>query len=301
MAIICFALKDKEKIMKLESIFEKKETVFSFEIFPPKKTSSIDTIYNTLEELKNLKPDFISVTYGAGGLEAGNSKTCEIASVIKHKYNIEPIAHLTCVNSKKEQVLAELNSLKSNGINNILALRGDIIKEIPRCEDFRYASDLIKFIRDNGDFDIAAACYPEGHMESANIVSDIRNLKYKVECGASHLISQLFFDNNLFYDFMEKVEIADINVPVEAGIMPVTNKNQIERMVSMCGASLPAKFAKIINRYGDNPEALRDAGIAYAIDQIVDLISQGVKGIHLYTMNNPYVARRISEAISSLL
>ena len=287
--------------MKLASVFEQKETVFSFEIFPPKKTSSIDTIYNTLEELKNLKPDFISVTYGAGGLEAGNSKTCEIASAIKHKYNIEPIAHLTCVNSRKEQVLAELNALKKNGIENILALRGDIVPDIPRCEDFKHASELIKFVKENGDFDIAAACYPEGHPEAESFAFDIKNLKYKVECGASHLISQLFFDNNSFYDFMEKCEIADIKVPVEAGIMPVVNKSQIERMVSLCGASLPAKFTKVMNKFGDNPEALRDAGIAYAIDQIVDLISQGVDGIHLYTMNNPYVAKKISEAISSLL
>ncbi len=287
--------------MKLASVFDKKETVFSFEIFPPKKTSSIDTIYNTLEELKNLKPDFISVTYGAGGLEAGNSKTCEIASVIKNKYNIEPVAHLTCVNSGKEQVLAELNNLKNNGIENILALRGDIVPDIPRCEEFKYASDLIKFIKENGEFDIAAACYPEGHTEANSFAADIKNLKYKVECGASHLISQLFFDNAAFYNFMEMVEIADIKVPIEAGIMPVTNKSQIERMVSMCGASLPAKFSKIMNKYADKPEALRDAGIAYAIDQIVDLISQGVSGIHLYTMNSPYVARRISEAVGSLL
>lgn len=287
--------------MKLASIFEQKETVFSFEIFPPKKTSSIDTIYNTLEELKSLKPDFISVTYGAGGLEAGNSKTCEIASVIKHKYNIEPIAHLTCVNSRQDQVLAELNALKDNDIENILALRGDIVPDVPRCEDFKYASDLISFVKKHGDFDIAAACYPEGHPTAESFATDIKNLKNKVDCGATHLISQLFFDNNSFYDFMEKCEIADIKVPIEAGIMPVTNKAQIERMVSLCGASLPSKFTKVMQRFGDNPEALRDAGIAYAIDQIVDLISQGVDGIHLYTMNNPYVARRISEAISTLL
>ena len=287
--------------MKLASIFEQKETIFSFEIFPPKKTSSIDTIYNTLEELKNLKPDFISVTYGAGGLEAGNSKTCEIASVIKHKYNIEPIAHLTCVNSRKDQVLAELNALKANGIENILALRGDIVPDIPRYEEFKHASELIEFVKANGDFDIAAACYPEGHPEAESFAADIRNLKDKVDKGASHLISQLFFDNNSFYDFLEKCDIAGINVPIEAGIMPVVNKSQIERMVSLCGASLPAKFTKVMQKFGDNPEALRDAGIAYAIDQIVDLISQGVDGIHLYTMNNPYVARKISEAIGNLL
>ena len=287
--------------MKIASIFEKKDTIFSFEVFPPKKTSSIDTIYNTLEELKDLKPDFISVTYGAGGLEAGNSKTCEIASVIKTKYNIEPVAHLTCVNSDRQQVLAELNSLKEHNIENILALRGDIVPDIPRKHDFKYASDLISFIKEHGDFDIAGACYPECHMEASSFADDIKNLKNKVDCGVSHLISQLFFENNAFYTFLEKLEIADIKVPVEAGIMPVVNKSQIERMVSMCGASLPAKFVKVMQRFGDNPEALRDAGIAYAVDQIVDLISQGVDGIHLYTMNNPYVARKISEAVSSLL
>ena len=289
--------------MKIASLFGQGKTVFSFEIFPPKKTSSVESIYNTLEELKDLKPDFISVTYGAGGTmtEAGRSKTCEIASIIKNKYNITPVAHLACVNSTKEQVRAELDSLKENGIENILALRGDINPDVPRCNDFAYASDLVAFIKEHGDFGISGACYPEVHADAENMVQDILNLKKKVDAGASHLMSQLFFDNNYFFDFLEKARIAGVNVPIEAGIMPVTNKSQIERMVTMCGASLPQKFARTMQRFENNPEALRDAGIAYAIDQIVDLISNGVEGIHLYTMNNPYVARKISEAVSNLL
>ena len=289
--------------MKISSMFGQGKTVFSFEIFPPKKISSVETIYNTLEELKDLNPAFISVTYGAGGTmtEAGHSKTCEIASIIKNKYNVTPVAHLTCVNSTKDQVEAELNALKANGIENILALRGDINPDVPRCYDFAYASDLIKFIKERGDFHISAACYPEGHADAKSKVDDILNLKKKVDAGATHLMSQLFFDNAHFYEFMEKARIAGVNVPIEAGIMPVTNKNQIERMVTMCGASLPQKFVKVMQKFEHNPEALRDAGIAYAIDQIVDLISNGVDGIHLYTMNNPYIARKISEAIGNLL
>lgn len=280
----------------------KKKQIFSFEVFPPKKEGSIETIYSTLEGLKDLKPDFISVTYGAGGRAAGNSKTCEIASIIKEKYNITPVAHLTCVNSCKSEVDAELINLKNHGIKNILALRGDIVPDIERKNDFAHASDLIEYINKfaPGEFELYGACYPEVHCDSPDMISDIANLKKKVEVGAKHLISQLFFENQKFYDFYEKTRIAGIDVPIEAGIMPVTNKKQIERMVTMCGASLPSKFVKVLQRYENSPEALRDAGIAYAIDQIVDLVSNGVDGIHLYTMNNPYIARKINEAVRSL-
>lgn len=280
----------------------RKKQIFSFEVFPPKKEGSIETIYSTLEGLKDLKPDFISVTYGAGGRTAGNSKTCEIASIIKEKYNITPIAHLTCVNSCKSEVNAELVNLKNHGIKNILALRGDIVPDIERKNDFAHASDLIEYINKfaPGEFELYGACYPEVHCDSPDMISDIANLKKKVEVGAEHLISQLFFENQKFYDFYEKTRIAGIDVPIEAGIMPVTNKKQIERMVTMCGASLPSKFVKVLQRYENSPEALRDAGIAYAIDQIVDLVSNGVDGIHLYTMNNPYIAKKINEAVRSL-
>ncbi len=285
--------------MKIKSMFER-GTVFSFEIFPPKKTSPIETVYNTLEKLGDLNPDFISVTYGAAG-STNKVSTCEIASAIKNKYGVVPAAHLPCINYTKEEILQILDEFKASGIENILALRGDINPDIPPKKDFRYASELIEFIKANGDFDIAGACYPEGHIECDNIIDDIHNLKKKVDAGAEHLISQLFFDNSCFYSFLEKIRIAGINVPVEAGIMPVVNKNQIERMVSLCGASLPSKFTKMMQKYEHSPEAIRDAGIAYAIDQIVDLVSNGVDGIHIYTMNNPYVARRISEAVESLI
>lgn len=285
--------------MRIRDMFEK-GTVFSFEIFPPKKTAPVEIIYNTLEELKDLKPDFISVTYGAGG--SGNSvPTCEIAHTIKEKYGIEPAAHLPCINYTKDEITAILKDFEQHGIENILALRGDINPDIPPKKEFKYASELVEFIKTKGDFDIAGACYPEGHIDTPDMVQDVLNLKKKVDAGASHLISQLFFDNQYFYSFVEKAKIAGINVPIEAGIMPVTNKNSIERIVSMCGASLPPKFAKMMQKYENNPEALRDAGIAYAIDQIVDLVSNGVDGIHLYTMNNAYVARRITEAVGNII
>ncbi|SCJ79350.1 5%2C10-methylenetetrahydrofolate reductase [uncultured Eubacterium sp.] len=286
--------------MKLAELFKNKKTVFSFEVFPPKRNNPIETIYHTLDELQDLKPDFISVTYGASGSLADNS-TCEIASAIKHRYGIESAAHLTCVNSTKEEVTQVLKQLHENEVENILALRGDLVPDVSPKEDFKHASELITFIKESEyDFGISGACYPEGHLDSRDQIEDILNLKKKVDAGAQHLISQLFFDNNLFYDFLDKARIAGINVPIEAGIMPVVNKKQIERMVSLCGASLPAKFTKMMSRYETRPEAMRDAGIAYAVNQIVDLVSQGVDGVHLYTMNNPYIARRISESVKSL-
>lgn len=285
--------------MKTNTIFENK-TGFSFEVFPPKKTSSIDTIYSTLEDLKILSPDFISVTYGAGG--SNNShKTIEITSAVQNKYNITGVAHMPCVNLTKDDVLSILEQLKNNNIENILALRGDIVPGVPPKTDFKYASDLVAFIKQNGDFNVLGACYPEGHTEAGSLDEDIDNLKIKVDAGVGQLVSQLFFNNDVFYEFLNKVRQKGINLPIEAGIMPVTNKKQIERMVTMCGASLPKKFSNMMNRYADDPVAMRDAGIAYAIDQIVDLISCGVDGIHLYTMNNPYIAAKISQAVENLI
>ncbi len=285
--------------MKIVELFKRK-TVLSFEVFPPKRTSPIETIYDTLDELKALNPDFISVTYGAGGCE--NSKTTlSIASTIKNGYGVESVAHLPCINLSKEDVLQLLMELKKNNIENILALRGDINPEIPPRKDFLHASDLVAFIKNHGDFNIIGACYPEGHCESGGLINDIRNLKIKVDAGTDQLISQLFFNNDYFYAFRERACLAGINVPVEAGIMPVINKKQIERMVSLCGVELPRKFVKMMEKYENNPVAMRDAGIAYAIDQIVDLIAQGVDGIHLYTMNNPYIAKKIHEAIFFLI
>ncbi len=286
--------------MKICELFGENKTVLSFEVFPPKKTSPIESVYEKLEEICALKPDFISVTYGAGGSGEKN-RTCEIASKIKNDFGVEAVAHLTCVNSTKDDIDRNLCEFRRANITNVLALRGDIVEGIEPKKEFVYASDLCAYIKSHGDFDIAGACYPEVHGEAENEVEDVLNLRKKVDAGAQHLISQLFFDNSAFYRFIERTRIAGINVPVEAGIMPVTNKKQIERMVSMCGASLPAKFAKIMQKYESKPEALRDAGIAYAVEQIVDLIANGVDGIHLYTMNNPYVAKKITEAVSTLL
>jgi methylenetetrahydrofolate reductase (NADPH) len=289
-----------ERAMKVSSLFQSGRPVFSFEVFPPKKTSPIETVYGTLNELAALSPDFISVTYGASGAAAGGA-TCDIASYIQNNLKIPSVAHLTCVYSDKGDILSALERFSENGIKNILALRGDVNPEIPRKTDFEYASDLVSFIKSNGDFHISGACYPECHVEAKDMKTDILNLKRKVTAGAEHLITQLFFDNSCFYGFAEKLEIAGIDVPVEAGVMPVVNIRQIERMVSLCGAGLPAKFTKMFQRYEHTPEAVRDAGLAYAVDQIADLLSNGVAGIHLYTMNNPYVAKTVANSIGSLL
>ncbi len=284
--------------MKIRELFDKK-TIFSLEVFPPKKTSSVDVIYKTLEELGDIHPDFISVTFGAGG--SGNSRyALDIASKIREN-GIIPMLHLPCINFTKEEIDSALDEAKSRGIENILALRGDINPDITPVKQFSHASDLIPYIKTRGDFDVAGACYPEGHPDSETLDEDIENLRKKVDSGADHLITQLFFDNEYFYNFRDKAVKAGINVPIEAGIMPVVNKNQIERMVTTCGASLPHKFVKIMQKYGQNPEAMRDAGIAYAINQIVDLAASDVDGIHLYSMNNAYVARKISEAVSGVL
>ena len=284
--------------MKVREYFDKK-TLFSFEVFPPKKTSPVEVIYQTLDELHDLHPDFISVTFGAGG-SSNNSNAINVANKIRES-GVTPVLHLPCINYDKQEISAVLDQMKANGIENVLALRGDINPDIPPKKEFAHASDLIRFIKTQVSFDIAGACYPECHPDCDSIDEDIANLKIKVDAGADHLISQLFFDNDSFYSFMDKARAAGINVPVEAGIMPVVNKNQIERMVTTCGASLPRKFVKIMQRYEHNPEALRDAGIAYAINQIVDLVASGVDGIHLYTMNNPYVARKISEAVQGII
>ena len=269
-------------------------------MFPPKPDADESVIYQTLEQLSDIQPDFISVTYGASGSERG-SRTFDIASQIKKRYGIESASHLTCVNATKEEIADMLDILEDDGIENIMALRGDDIPDQTIRDDFPYASDLISFIKSTDhDFGISGACYPETHMNSKSQIDDIINLKKKVDAGAEHLMSQLFFDNSVFYDFLEKARIAGIDVPIEAGIMPVVNAKQITRLVSLCGASIPPKFAKMMARYEDDPEAIMDAGIAYAVDQIVDLLSQGVDGIHLYTMNKPEVAKRINDSVKHL-
>ena len=286
--------------MKVESLFREKRPVVSFEIFPPKRDTELENIDGTLEILSRLHPDFISVTFGAGG-SATNNKTIALAKKIKQEYGITPIVHLTCLNYSRSEIDEILAELKKNEIENILALRGDRNPDIEPKKEFHYAADLVKYIKAHGDFDVSGACYPEGHLEAASMLEDIHHLREKVDAGASHLISQLFFDNNMFYSFQEKTRLAGINVPIEAGIMPVINKAQIERMVNLCGASLPEKFQRIMNKYENNKEALFDAGMAYAVNQIVDLLAHDVDGIHIYTMNNTRVAERICKGIEHLI
>lgn len=288
--------------MKIPQLFDQKKPVFSLEIFPPKKKANLETIYSTVEKLAVCKPDFISVTYGAGGNLADNA-TCEIASNIKKNYGIEAVAHLTCVNSSQEDVKEMIDRLYTADIENILALRGDIVPDQPMKHDFAHANELAIEIQRKcrDDLEILGACYPEGHYESKSLDEDIHNLKYKIGAGVKVLITQLFFDNQLFYEFLGKARQMGVSVPISAGIMPIVNSKQIERTVALSGASLPPEFTKMISAYEHDPDGLFEAGIRYAAGQIRDLIKNGVDGIHLYTMNNPQVALRVHEAIRDLL
>jgi len=286
--------------MKIKKIFEEKKLVFSLEVFPPRSETPIENIYETLDKLKDINPDYMSVTYGAGG-GVNKNRTCEISSLLKKKYNIEPLAHLTCINSTCDTLDAILDDLAENNIENVLALRGDKPADGKEIGEYHFAYQLVEHIKNKNDFGVAAACYPEGHLETKDLDQDIEYLKQKVDKGVDFLISQMFFDNELFYSFKEKARAKGINVPIEAGIMPVINKRQVGRIIELSDAYLPDKFTRILDKYGDHEEALRDAGIAYAVEQIVDLISSGVDGIHLYTMNNPYVAKKIKEAVGSLI
>jgi len=277
--------------MKIREIYNNKKPVVSFEIFPPKKTSGIEPLYQSIGELAGLNPDFISVTYSAGG--SGNSDaTVKIASHIKNTYGIETLVHLTCINSGRDKIAGLLTCLRENGLENILALRGDLVGETDAQErEYSYAKDLISHIKTlPGNFCLAAAAYPEGHIECDDFDLSLSHLRQKADCGADFFITQLFFDNELFYRFFERAKAVNINVPISAGIMPVLSKSQIDRMIYMCGASLPAKIVRMLNRYKD-PQSLKKAGIEYAAEQIRDLIDNGVDGVHVYTMNQPEIAR----------
>lgn len=286
--------------LKIINKFKQKRPVISFEIFPPKKDSELKNIDATLEVLSELNPDYISVTFGAGG-GANNNRTIELAKKIKYDYDIEPLIHLTSLHYDKTEIESLTSELKVYGLDNILALRGDKNPRIEEKDVFKYASDLVEYLHNEEDFCLAGACYPESHPESLNKVSDIQNLKNKVTSGVDFLISQMFFDNEMYYKFLETCQIASIDVPITAGIMPVINKKQIERMVTLCGASLPIKFQRILRKFEYNKEALFDAGMAYAGSQIIDLLANDVDGIHLYTMNNPVVAQRTIALIKNLL
>ena len=288
--------------MRIPDLYQEKKPVFSLEIFPPKRKSNLESIYETVAELSQCSPDFISVTYGAGGNIADNS-TCEIASNIKHHYGIETVAHLTCVNSTKADVQEMIERFRAANIQNVMALRGDIVPGEELEREFEHANELAVEIQRRCDdqLEILGACYPEGHYQSTSLESDIQNLKYKIGAGVRVLITQLFFDNNAFYEFLDMARTAGITVPISAGIMPIVKASQIEKTVQLSGASLPHDFTAMISRYEHDPEGLYEAGIDYAVGQIRDLIEHGVDGIHLYTMNDPQVAVRVYEAIQDLL
>ena len=286
--------------MKIINLFSEKKCVFSIEVFPPKQEASFDAMLQKLDALAALKPDFISVTYGAGGSAAGRG-TADIADYLKNTLSVEPLAHLTCVNSSRDQIGTALDDLRNRRIENILALRGDKNPNVPPRDDFHYASELAQAITEYGGFSLAGACYPEGHVESASLARDVESLQYKIDAGVSHLITQLFFDNGTFYRFLNLARKAGITVPVQAGVMPIVNVRQISRTVALSSASLPHSFTKMISRWEHDEQALFDAGIDYAISQIRDLITGGADGVHLYAMNNPEVARRVYDGVSDLL
>lgn len=286
--------------MKISEIYKNNKRSLSFEIFPPKKDTELASIDETLKVLCELNPDFISVTFGAGG-SANSNRTIEIAKNIKKNYGIEPVVHLTSLHYDKTEIDEFATAMKEAGIENILALRGDRSPNAPEKDVFPHASDLIGYLKSKYDFCVLGACYPECHPESSDRVNDLKGLKTKVDSGAEVLVSQLFFENRIFYDFRERCKIAGIDVPVIPGIMPVINANQIKRMISLCNASFPERFCRIIRRYENNSEALFDAGMTYALTQIIDLIADGIQGIHLYTMNNPKVAKRICDGIRNIV
>lgn len=287
--------------MHIYHLFEQKKCVFSIEIFPPKKDGALATsLFPLLREMQQLQPDFMSVTYGAGG-SATNNSTCEIASFLKNELQIEPLAHLTCIHSTHEQVNAVLDTLKQHDIQNVLALRGDNNPELQSPSEFGYASDLVQLIKCSGDFNVVGACYPEGHVESENLRIDVERMRYKIEAGVSHLITQLFFDNGCYFRLLNMARKAGYTLPIQAGVMPIVNTRQVQRTVALSSASLPPKFTKMLSKYDANAEALFDAGIDYAIEQMRDLIIGGADGVHLYAMNNPVVAKRIYDGICDLL
>lgn len=285
--------------MKIKDILAQNKPTLSFEVFPPKTEAAYESVEKAAAEIARLKPSFMSVTYGAGG---GTSRyTVDIATEIKDRFGVTPLAHLTCVSSTKEKVDQVLTQLKERGIENVLALRGDIPKDQEIPHDYKYASQLIREIKEKGDFCIGAACYPEGHVESANKSVDIEYLKEKVDAGCDFVTTQMFFDNSILYSYLYRVRDKGIKVPVIAGIMPVTNAGQINRIIQMSGTCLPERFRSLVDRFGDNPRAMKQAGIAYATDQIIDLIANGVNAIHVYSMNKPDVAAKIKENLSDIL
>ena len=285
--------------MKIREILAEGRPTLSFEVFPPKTEDNYESVEKAAREIAELKPAFMSVTYGAGG---GTSRyTVDLAAALNNDYHVPTLAHLTCVSSTRTHVKRVLEELKEKGIENVLALRGDIPADGKVEKDYRYASELIREIREMGDFCIGAACYPEGHVEFANKTEDILHLKEKVEAGCDFVTTQMFFDNNILYNYLYRIREKGVTVPVVAGIMPVTSASQIARICRMSGTYLPSRFKAIVDRFGGNPAAMKQAGIAYATEQIIDLIANGVNAIHVYSMNKPDVAARIQSSLSEIL
>ena len=284
--------------MKIKDLFGQKKVTISCEIFPPKKDTAFSGIFETVDAIQSLGVDFISVTYGAGG--STSKKTVEVASYIQERHHLPALAHLTCCDSTKEDIRQRLAEMKERGIENILALRGDKPKEyVPG--PYTYAIDLIRDIKSQGDFCIGGACYPDGHVECEHKEDDIAFLKEKVEAGCDFLTTQMFFDNNVYYNFLYRVLAVGIQVPVIPGIMPVINARQVKRSAELSGTSLPPRFKAIADKFSGDPLAMEQAGIAYATEQIIDLVANGVKYIHLYTMNRPQTAAKIMENLSHIL
>ncbi|MCL1940439.1 MAG: methylenetetrahydrofolate reductase [Synergistaceae bacterium] len=284
--------------MHIKELYSLGRPVISFEVFPPKKEADLADIYAALGRMAALSPDFISVTYGAGG-GANSGKTAEIASIIQNEHGIRSIAHLTCIGASRESIRDLLEQIKLKGIHNVLALRGDLPTPTPAPEpepkknppgDYKYAEDLIRDIRACGEFCIGAACYPEGHIECGDLNFDTECLRRKQEAGADFLVTQLFFENDYFYRFLERARGGGVTLPISAGVMPILGRKQIERMIFLCGASLPSGIIKLLHKYEDSPGDLCAAGIEYAAKQIEALLAHGVDGVHIYTMNKPEIA-----------
>lgn len=285
--------------MKIIDILKQDQITLSFEVFPPKKIEKYDSVQAATEGVAALHPSFMSVTYGAGG---GTSEfTLNIAKNIRDKYGVEVLPHLTCVSSTKTHVHEMIQKFKEYGFENVMALRGDIPEGGAPYDDYHYASELVADIKSQGDFCIGGACYPDGHVECAHKDDDIRNLKRKVDAGVDFLTTQMFFDNAEFFNFLYRLREQDIRVPVLAGIMPITNQKQLGRSVALSGTTVPTRFKEIVDKFGEHPEAMKQAGIIYATEQIIDLIANDVKHIHVYSMNKPDVAEAIQRNLSEIL
>ena len=286
--------------MKIIDILKNKRVTLSFEVFPPKTADAVPTALAAAEAIAALYPDFMSVTYGAGG---GTSDfTVHIASAVKKTYGVEVMPHLTCLSSTKEKVTETLQDYKEAGFETIMALRGDVPADGTRKNDFEHATDLMKQIKSfDSSMTLGGACYPEGHPESPSLAADIENIRSKVDAGAQFLSTQMFFDNSLFYSYLNRLHAAGIDVPVLVGIMPITNKRILTRSLAMSGTAVPARYIAMVDAYGDSPEAMKQAGIAYATEQILDLYANGVRNVHVFAMNKPDVAKAISENIRPVL